>query len=218
MSAARNEGDTPRIVDSLRGVKVVEAAGGEHHSLCVDDAGAVYSFGAGDYGERGTWLGGWLGHGSLDEERLPTRITGLHGRRVLAVAAGARHSLVLTDGGVVYSFGAGDGGKLGHGDTSMQWVPVRVRGLAGRVAAVSAGESHSLCALKDGGGVFGWGAGPGVGADSEAMADSDSADLTWVNSTGSAGNYEWAPGDGLLARQAHAPLRLDLLPAAPADA
>ena len=67
----------------------------------------------------------------LEELLLPRRIASLRGVRAIAIAAGTEHSLVLADGGVVYSFGAGGGGKRGHGDARCQWVPTRVRALGG---------------------------------------------------------------------------------------
>ena len=112
-----------------------------------------------------------VGHGVLEELLLPRRVASLGGVRVAAIAAGTEHSLVLADGGVVYSFGAGGGGKLGHGDARFQWIPTRVRTLpAGtRVVAIAAGEAHSLCALADGR-VFGWGSG-GLGMGLQPAED-----------------------------------------------
>jgi len=124
------------------------------------------------------------------------------------VAAASRHSLALVDGGSVYSFGAGDGGRLGHGDTRCQWAPKRIQALAGEsVAAVAAGESHGLCALRDGR-VFGWGSGGAVGLG-DRLGDYPAMRF------GSAGNYENAPGDGLLSKQAHSPLPLHFPPSLP---
>ena len=107
----------------------------------------------------------------LEELLLPRRIASLRGVRVLAIAAGTEHSLVLADGGIVYSFGAGGGGKLGHGDARFQWIPTRVRALppGARVVAIAAGDAHSLCAVADGR-VFGWGSG-GLGMGLQPAED-----------------------------------------------
>ena len=167
----------------------MSVAGGECHSLVLTDRGDAYSFGAGGEGR--------LGHGDLDEAMEPRRIASFGARRVASVAAGADHSLALVDGGSVYSFGSGASGKLGHGDAHFQWLPRKVEALAcERAVAVAAGESHSLCVLRDGR-VFGWGSG-GVGLGLQ-LAEHRSAPL------GSAGN-EYHPAAGLLSRQTHLPL------------
>ena len=81
------------------------------------------------------------------------------GQRVLAVSAGAAHSLALTADGSVWSWGFGLLGKLGHGDEQAQRQPRKVDALAGqRVVAVSAGGGHSL-AVTANGDTFTWGDG-----------------------------------------------------------
>jgi alpha-tubulin suppressor-like RCC1 family protein len=47
------------------------------------------------------------------------------------VSAGSFHSLLVTASGVAYSFGSGDNGRLGHGDTSNRLTPTAIAG-AGR--------------------------------------------------------------------------------------
>ena len=194
----------PRRVEALAGVRIVLAAGGEHHSLVIDDAGAVYSFGAGEAAGRtaySSWVGGWLGHGTLDEVPLPRKIAALAGCRAKAVAAASRHSLVLVEdgdrSGAVYSFGDGGAGKLGHGDARSQWTPKRIQGLAGiAVQSIAAGEAHSVCATDSS--FYAWGSLATGLREAETEAFPQPA-------PGSAGNYEWAPSDVLLERQAHAP-------------
>jgi len=76
---------------------------------------------------------------------------------------GAYHSLALTAGGAVWSWGRGVYGRLGHGGAQTQLQPKKVEALAGqRVIAVSAGGEHSLALTADGC-VWSWGQG-GVGA------------------------------------------------------
>ena len=168
----------------------------------------------------------------LEELLLPRRIASLRGVRVISIAAGTEHSLVLADGGVVYSFGAGGGGKLGHGDARFQWIPTRVRALppGARVVAIAAGDAHSLCALADGR-VFGWGSGGlGMGLqpaedptttvdhpptdqqqlDTPGLADVALADIA----IGSAGN-QYIPAASVGSRRTLLPLALERCAVAP---
>ena len=130
----------------------------------------------------------------------PKKIEALAGRRVLAVAANHQHSLFLVEGGDVYSCGDGAYGKLGHGDTASEWTPRRIEALADAwVQSISAGDSHSLCVLRDGR-IYGWGcAAAGLGEDLTEYP---------LATPGSAGNYEWAPNDFLLSRQCRSPCPL----------
>ena len=167
-----------------------------------------------------------VGHGVLEELLLPRRIASLRGVRAIAIAAGTEHSLVLADGGVVYSFGAGGGGKLGHGDARFQWVPTRVRALppSARVVAIAAGDAHSLCALADGR-VFGWGSGGlGMGLqpaeDPTTTVDHPPTDQQQLNTPGladialadvaigSAGN-QYIPAASMGSRRTLLPLALE---------
>lgn len=45
------------------------------------------------------------------------------------VATGCEHSCAISDTGLLYSWGHGDGGRLGHGDNNPRLVPVLVRPL-----------------------------------------------------------------------------------------
>ena len=100
-----------------------------------------------------------LGHGDEQNQLLPKKVEAFAGRRVIAVSAGAVHSLASTADGAVWSCGCGLCGRLGHGNQQNQLLPKKIEAfLARRVAAVSAGAVHSL-AFTATGAVFAWGKG-----------------------------------------------------------
>jgi alpha-tubulin suppressor-like RCC1 family protein len=144
---ALGHGDThdqlaPRLIAALQGVRVSVVAAGALHTLALSEVGVVYSFGLGQYG--------CLGHGDIADQHTPRPIAALYGVRVVAVAAGGHHSLVVSAAGRLYSFGYSGHGQLGHGDRANQLAPRLVVALQGvRVSAVAAGEDHSL-ALSEG--------------------------------------------------------------------
>ena len=107
----------------------------------------------------GAVASGQLGHGNREGQLLPKKIEALAGQRVVAMLAGAMHSLAVTADGTVWSWGNGSYGQLGHGDQQNQLLPKKIETLAGqRVVAVSAGGCHSLALTADGA-VWSWGNG-----------------------------------------------------------
>ena len=99
---------------------------GNYHSLVLTVEGKLFSFGFGGYGQ--------LGHGDMVSQSQPKRVAALANEQVVRVAAGNHHSLALTVEGTRLSFGHGDYGQLGHGDTADQLQPQRVVSLPnGRV-------------------------------------------------------------------------------------
>ena len=132
-------------------------AAGLLHSLFIDGEGRLSSCGSEPEGEPGLLLGHGDGVWRLN---TPTRLPStLGGERAVSVSASALHSLALTAGGAVWSWGNGVDGRLGHGDMQDQWQPTKVEAFAGqRVVAVSTGPFHSLTLTADGA-VWSWGDG-----------------------------------------------------------
>ncbi len=140
--------ETPTVVDTAR---IERVSVGYHHILALTDTGEVLSFGGGDCGQ--------LGHGDEEDQLAPKMIEALRGVRVVAIAAGGYHSMVLTDEGTVLSFGYSWFGQLGHGDEEDQLVPKVIKALRGtRVMAIAAGRYHSTVLTNEGNVLsFGWG-------------------------------------------------------------
>ena len=76
------------------------------------------------------------------------------------MSAGDRHTAAVTDEGALYTWGNGEGGRLGHGDEDPKLVPVRVAGALGGkcVVAASAGDSHTADVTEEGE-LYTWGIG-----------------------------------------------------------
>ncbi|CAB3370488.1 Hypothetical predicted protein [Cloeon dipterum] len=125
--------------------------GSDGHSIALTEDGMVYSWGDGDYGK--------LGHGNCATQKFPRLVTGaLSGKVVVAVHAGYRHSAAVTEDGELYTWGEGDYGRLGHGDSVGRNMPTLVRDIAG-VGGVACGSAHTLAVSMDGKTVWSFGGG-----------------------------------------------------------
>ncbi|KAM3584860.1 uncharacterized protein V6R79_001325 [Siganus canaliculatus] len=97
----------PQRVKSIKEPVVQVACGGGHTVALTEDE--VFTFGLGQFGQ--------LGHGTfIFESRLPRPVEHFRKGRVLQVACGENHTAVITDGGLLYTFGDGRHGKLGLGE------------------------------------------------------------------------------------------------------
>ena len=84
------------------------------------------------------------------QQVAPKRVEALQQHVAVAVAAGENHSMALTEGGAVWSWGCGEDGRLGHGDEQYQLLPTKIEAFAGqRVIAVSAGAHDSFAITAD---------------------------------------------------------------------
>jgi len=144
----RHDHHLPTKIEALAGQRVVAISAGDYHSLALTMDGAIWSWGEGRDGA--------LGHGNEQNQQLPKKVEALSGRRVIAVSAGGGCSFALTTGGVVWSWGSGLLGTLGHGNTEKQLLPKRIDAFAGqRVIAVSA-DRHTFAITADGS-AWSWG-------------------------------------------------------------
>ncbi|CAG7693965.1 unnamed protein product, partial [Allacma fusca] len=130
---------------------VSSSKGSDGHTLALTTTGQIYSWGDGDYGK--------LGHAGVATEKYPRLITGvLVGKVVKCISAGFRHSAAVTETGELYTWGEGESGRLGHGDTNDRQVPTLVKDVC-NVGLVVCGGSHTLAASVCGKIIWSFGAG-----------------------------------------------------------
>lgn len=139
---------TPVQVPGLSQVLAISA--GRGHSLALRADGAVFAWGNGSSGQ--------LGLGSVASSSVPVATSRL-GRGVVAIAAGAEHSLALrTDGGVagqLWRWGRNASGELGDGTQTARLAPEPAQsGISGVSAGFYVGH-----VLDAGGRAWGWGNG-----------------------------------------------------------
>lgn len=157
--------------------KVTAIAAGEAHTLALSGDGSVYSWGRGTFGRLGT--------GSEADQHYPVRLnffaSSTDGRatddkniKIVGIAAGAYHSLALSDDGSVWAWGYNVYGQIG-GNGEYSLVPCLVEGFLGlessnygahdplserervlKVSSIRAGGMMSL-AIDDHGSLWMWG-------------------------------------------------------------
>ena len=162
--------NVPRKVLGLDGHVVAQVDASHFHTVAMTSEGKVFTWGWGGgtstkekftdafFGSGGI---GALGHGDLEDRNVPTLVEALSddGVRAAQVACGKSHTVVLTDEGMVWTWGKGDSGRLGHCSVADQKYPEPVEILnedLGPCAEIACGESFTMARTGDGH-VYTWG-------------------------------------------------------------
>ena len=160
-------GDEPPL-EVGAAVYPVEVVAGGNHSLMIDSAGSVWSWGVGVNGRLGHGDTAWL---ARPKRILTTRVLQRPQLKIVQVSAGLTHNLMLNGCGVVFAFGANTLGQLGLGDHGLgndrlkpqainPTIPVPSMEFGGRrVVDVTAGAVHSAAVCEEG---FLWTWGPAL--------------------------------------------------------
>jgi len=128
----------PAEVTGLSGI--VAVAGGGYHSMALKNDGSVWSWGYNVVGQLGDW--------TTTDRAMPVQVQGLP-TNIVAIAAGAYHSLALDGGGNLYGWGYNNEGELGLGNNFSMLNPQYI---TNGVAAIGAGQFHSLYVRTNRGG------------------------------------------------------------------
>lgn len=143
---------TPVLMEQLGTQKLAAVSCGDHHTAVLNNAHVALSFGSNEYGA--------LGHSEdrVPPYRVPPRaIRGLGAAKVVQVACGATHTLILTHSGRVYASGSGVRGALGLGNREDRYEATPIPALTGvPIAQVAAGDNYS-CAVSAAGFTYSWG-------------------------------------------------------------
>ena len=185
---------------NLSQANVSGVALGWGHSLAVTSRGRVYAWGANDYAQLG---GGARFPGAM--ERLSTARPVPISRPVVAVAAGAHHSVALCADGAVYAWGDNAWGQVGTGEPAFadglltaaaarsrhqRHVPARIVTNPARVSGLTLGAGARLVACHDrtfaidpSGAAYGWGDNTAgvLGVDSSDRVVTSPQPLNWTS-------------------------------------
>lgn len=144
-----------RQVEGLLAGKVVKAvACGAAHILALTADGGVFTWGYGGEGQ--------LGIGTTYNVPIPIVVGSPLGAKIVRMISAAEfQSAAVTVSGDLYTWGAGEDGRLGHGDEEARLLPTLVQALSrSMILHVSCGLEH-MSAVTDKGELFTWGEGSG---------------------------------------------------------
>ncbi|KAG9131684.1 hypothetical protein Leryth_009413 [Lithospermum erythrorhizon] len=124
--------------------KVLFLSAGASHSVALLSENVVCSWGRGEDGQ--------LGLGDADDRLTPTHVRALDGHDIVSVICGADHTVAYSESNLrVYSWGWGDFGRLGHGNSSDVFTPQPIKALQGlRIRQIACGDSHCLALTMEG--------------------------------------------------------------------
>ncbi|CAG5116155.1 unnamed protein product [Candidula unifasciata] len=107
-TAAVTPSFVPRYLEGQTAVTIQHVACGDLFTACLTDRGILMTFGSG--------LHGCLGHGNYKDVSQAKIVEALLGYEVVQVSCGSAHILAVTNDHEVFSWGRGDGGRLGLGN------------------------------------------------------------------------------------------------------
>ncbi|XP_066574472.1 probable E3 ubiquitin-protein ligase HERC4 [Amia ocellicauda] len=134
----------------LSGIPVSQVAAGGNHSFVLSHSGAVFGWGCNRAGQ--------LGLGDTQDRPLPQFVKCLQLKKTVFISCGEEHTVVLTKDGLVYTFGSGRSGQLGHNSDRNELRPRLVAELWGvKVTQIACGSYHTLAFVSSSGKVYSFG-------------------------------------------------------------
>lgn len=136
--------------DNPAALRIVAVSAGASHTVALLSNKTVCSWGRGEDGQ--------LGHGDAEERHLATIVSALDGCKIDIITSGADHTTAYSsEQQTVYSWGWGDFGRLGHGNSSDLFIPQPIKALGGMaIRQIACGDCHCM-AITGEGEVHSWG-------------------------------------------------------------
>lgn len=164
---------TPSKIEALNFIKIVKICCGDSHTMAIDNEGKLYAWGAAACGQLGIDSLNNLpkdGEGNPYEPE-PKLVNFFYNIKINDIACGESHSLVLVEGGIVFSFGNSSSGQLGYidiKDKNSKLLPKSINNrlndlhannlgkprlitsfLGKNIVKISSGGVHNLCLVEN---------------------------------------------------------------------
>ncbi|CAI8021126.1 Probable E3 ubiquitin-protein ligase HERC1 [Geodia barretti] len=156
-------------VESLQGIHIVEVVAGVRVTTATEEGFAIALTNTGDVYSWGQSYRGRLGHPTADNQRTPKLVEALAGKDCKQVWTCDYHTAVLASTGHLYTCGAKENGKLGHGNQGASGNIGRITRITKfldcdeqtdmdvKIGYVALGQSFSIAISEDMRQVFGCG-------------------------------------------------------------
>ncbi|XP_061346881.1 ultraviolet-B receptor UVR8-like [Gastrolobium bilobum] len=132
----------PHLITALQGLRIKQIACGDSHCLAVTMENEVLSWGRNQNGQ--------LGLGTTEDSPVPQKIQTFQGVPIKMVAAGAEHSVAITEDGDLYGWGWGRYGNLGLGDRNDRLIPEKVTVDGDKMVMIACGWRHTISVSSSG--------------------------------------------------------------------
>jgi alpha-tubulin suppressor-like RCC1 family protein len=99
--------ESSELIDALDGIKIKSIAAGGWHSLALSMDGDVYVWGWNESGQLG------YSKGTINMKALPLPLEISDDDSFIAISAGSRHSMAVSENGILFGWGWNKWGQLG---------------------------------------------------------------------------------------------------------
>jgi alpha-tubulin suppressor-like RCC1 family protein len=144
--------NVPLLIESLPVKGVRQVSCGQYHTLALHENGTLFSWGWAVHGQ--------LGHGSVENEPWPRQVKHFDRTPIESISAGYCHSIVLDRDGIVYSFGSGMFGQLGHGNGQKSTYPQPLIKIQEPIVSISSRFFQTVAIASGGKRLYTWGCSP----------------------------------------------------------
>lgn len=133
------------MVIGLNDYLITKVCCGSSHSAALTDWGNLYTFGSNSVGQ----LGCGDSDGSSSSIIEPKLVSALGTKKIVQIAVGDKHNIVLTNEGELFAWGLNNRGQLGIGHTKNVSKPTKIDSLNGvPIAFIACGGFHSFAISK----------------------------------------------------------------------
>jgi alpha-tubulin suppressor-like RCC1 family protein len=181
--------EEPGRVAMLEDSQVIAVSVGNAHTTAITDKGRLFAWGSCWSGQLGV---GDSKRAGVKDKHLqlcfptPTIVEALQGKRITRVSCGAVHTAAVAADGQLFTFGCGDGGRLGLGSNDDSFHPQLVNALEKHVVLdVCCGSWHTLCIARERDETF------------PVIAPRRGREVSATNTSDHTGGYVYSFGSGL---------------------